>query len=131
MVWVITVPLQLKRVYDAPAAGDGVRILVDRLWPRALSKGKARVDLWLRDIAPSAALRRWFGHDPAKWGEFCRRYHKELDGAFTPVRRLAALATGSRVTLLYAAKDGEHNNAVALRDYLTRRRRPVRGSGGR
>lgn len=120
-------PLQLKRVYDAPAAGDGVRILVDRLWPRALSKEEARVDLWLRDVAPSAALRRWFGHDPTRWDEFCRRYRKELDGASAPMRRLTALAAGGGVTLLYAAKDAERNNAVALRDYLARRRPPARG----
>lgn len=131
MVWVIAMPLQLKRVYDKSAASDGVRILVDRLWPRALSKEKARVDLWLRDIAPSGELRRWFAHDPARWDQFCQRYRQELDGASAPVRRLVALVAGSRVTLLYAARDAEHNNAVALRDYLARRRRPLRRADGR
>ncbi len=123
--------LKIKRVYDSPAVDDGVRVLVDRLWPRGLTKAAAELDVWLREIAPSDALRRWSAHDPAKWEEFRRRYHRELDQNDIPVARLAALAAKRRVTLLFAARDAARNNAVALRAYLERsgdggasRRRP-------
>ena len=109
-----------KRVYDAPAAGDGTRILVDRIWPRGLAKDKAAVDEWLKDVAPSTALRRWFGHDPAKWQEFRRRYAAELAEQPDAVAHLRALARRGTVTLVYGARDTAHNNAVALKAYLER-----------
>jgi len=111
--------IQLKRAYAPPAADDGVRVLVDRLWPRGLSKSAASVDHWLKELAPSAALRRWFGHDPARWEEFRRRYEAELAQASDGLDELRALARGRRVTLLFAAKDEAHNNAVVLRDVLS------------
>ncbi|MCE5232851.1 MAG: DUF488 family protein [Mizugakiibacter sp.] len=110
----------LKRTTEAPARGDGARVLVDRLWPRGKSKEALKLDLWLRDAAPSTELRQWFGHDPAKWAEFRRRYHAELDAnaaALAPLRELLGART---VTLLFAAADTEHNNAVALREWLLR-----------
>jgi O-6-methylguanine DNA methyltransferase len=112
----------VKRVYDPPSRNDGLRVLVDRLWPRGISKAAARVDVWLKELAPSTQLRTWFGHDPARWTEFRRRYHREL--AATDARReLLAMAERQPVTLLFAAKDPDHNNAVALREHVTRRRR--------
>lgn len=116
-------PLQIKRVYDPPAKSDGHRVLVDRIWPRGLGKDAARVDEWLKDVAPSTALRKWFGHDPEKWKEFMRRYFRELDANPAAVAQLRVLALGRRVTLLFAAKDVEHNNAVALKAYLGRRKK--------
>lgn len=112
--------MQVKRVYEPPGAGEGMRVLVDRLWPRGLTKAAAHVDLWLRDIAPSDRLRRWFAHDPAKWEEFCRRYARELDRNRQALAPLIALATEHRVTLLFAARDSTHNNAVALQAYVER-----------
>ncbi len=111
----------VKRVYDPPAKSDGLRILVDRLWPRGLSKQSAKIDHWLRDVAPSNRLRKWFSHDPAKWEEFRKRYTKELDSNPEAVADLCKLLSKRKVTLLFAAKDAEHNNAVAIRDYLARR----------
>jgi uncharacterized protein YeaO (DUF488 family) len=110
--------LRLKRAYDPPAATDGTRVLVDRWWPRGLAKTTARIDCWLREIAPSDALCRWFAHDPAKWDGFRRRYARELDGNAVAVESLAALAAKGRVTLLFSARDTAHNNAVALQAYL-------------
>lgn len=115
--------IRLKRIYEAPAAEDGCRVLVDRVWPRGLAKDKARVDHWLREIAPSTELRKWFGHDPARWGEFRRRYEAELADNTQAVSRLRdILRNETRVTLLFAARDERHNNAVALRDYLAKKR---------
>jgi len=111
--------IRLKRVYAPPAPDDGVRVLVDRLWPRGLSKSEAAVDHWLKELAPSAELRRWFGHDPARWDEFRRRYQAELAQATDLLDELRALARGRRVTLLFSAKDEAHNNAVVLRDVLS------------
>jgi uncharacterized protein YeaO (DUF488 family) len=111
--------LRTKRVYDRPARGDGYRVLVDRLWPRGLSKEEARVDIWLKDIAPSGELRKWFGHDPQRWPEFKRRYFRELDRKAELAERIPR--RGKTVTLLFGAKDEEHNNAVALREYLEKR----------
>ncbi len=111
--------IHVKRVYAPAEASDGYRILVDRLWPRGLSKDAARVDLWLKDVAPSDALRRWFGHDPEKWAAFRERYAAELAAAptaFDVIRR--AHAEYGRVTLCFAAKDEAHNNAVVLRELL-------------
>lgn len=114
-------PIQVTRAYDPPVRDDGLRILVDRLWPRGLSKANARVDVWVKEVAPSTALRRWFNHDPAKWAEFRRRYIAELDG--NPcVRALIGAVRRGRVTLLFGAHDPEHNNAVALQAYLANRR---------
>ncbi len=112
--------LQIKRIYEPPSKEDGVRILVDRLWPRGVSKDEAHVDAWLKDIAPSADLRRWFGHDTDKWSEFRRRYKAELDDNPAAVDELKRQIDQSPVTLLYGAKDTEHNNAVVLRDFVSR-----------
>lgn len=109
----------LKRVYEPPSDTDGTRVLVDRLWPRGLSKDRARVDLWLKEIAPTTALRQWFAHDPAKWDEFQRRYRAELDGNPDAVAELKAELKSGCVTLVYGAKDEEHNDAVVLQAYLT------------
>ena len=117
----MTGTLGIKRVYDAPAAGDGRRILVDRLWPRGLSKDKAHLDHWARDVAPSDSLRRWFGHDPDKWDGFRARYREELAANGEAVAALKAQIGGKAATLLYAAHDAAHNNAVVLRDFLTAR----------
>lgn len=109
----------LKRAYEAPAELDGRRVLVDRLWPRGVSKVEARIDLWLKEVAPSTALRRWFGHDPEKWSEFKKRYRAELKG--NPAwDELRALAREGHLTLVYAAKDRAHNDAVVLKELLER-----------
>ncbi len=112
--------LQLKRVYDEPTNGDGQRVLVDRVWPRGIKKEKAALDLWLKEIAPSTALRKWFGHDPKKWAEFQRRYRAELDEMTDALDPLNEAVRKGKVTLVYAAHDTEHNNAVALKAYLTK-----------
>jgi uncharacterized protein YeaO (DUF488 family) len=110
--------IRIKRVYEEPSEDDGLRILVDRLWPRGLSKAKAKVDRWEKDLAPTTELRRWFGHDPVKWEEFLQRYRAELEGKEEALARLRREANDGTVTLLYAAKDEEHNNAVALKRYI-------------
>lgn len=114
--------LRVKRVYEPPAADDGRRILVDRLWPRGLAKVKARIDVWLKDIAPSDALRRQFHGHPDRFDDFCRAYAAELDArpARAAVATLREQMAEGRVTLLFAARDEAHNNAVALRDWLTK-----------
>lgn len=113
----------VRRVYDPPREEDGLRVLVDRLWPRGLSKEAARVDLWLKDIAPSDALRKWYGHEPSRWDEFRRRYFAELEAHRERLEELRQQARRGRVTLLFGARDEEHNNAVALRQYLESHRR--------
>lgn len=108
----------LKRAYEEAAPEDGIRFLVERLWPRGVQKDALRIDSWLKDVAPSTELRRWFGHDPEKWGAFQTRYFHELDRnpeALEPIRK--AMRQG-RVTLVYSTHDTEHNNAVALKKYL-------------
>jgi uncharacterized protein YeaO (DUF488 family) len=117
----------IKRVYDPPVPSDGVRVLVDRLWPRGLSKAKAKIDRWEKDLAPSDGLRRWFGHDPAKWADFRKRYSQELRASAKHVRQLGTETRRGRVTLLYAARDERHNNAVVLAEVLKKRlrRRPT------
>lgn len=112
--------IHIKRVYDPADAADGYRILVDRLWPRGLTKERAAVDEWLRDVAPSTELRHWFGHDPERWAEFKRRYHAELkkEPAAEALGHLRDVARQQRVTLLYGAQDMEHNNAVVLVELL-------------
>jgi uncharacterized protein YeaO (DUF488 family) len=113
--------LHLKRVYAEPSDDDGKRILVDRLWPRGLTKVKARVDIWLKDIAPSNELRKWFGHDPRKWPEFQKRYADELKTHDEQLAQLRQEARQGTVTLLYGAQDEEHNQAVALLEFLRRK----------
>ncbi|MCC6303113.1 MAG: DUF488 family protein [Gammaproteobacteria bacterium] len=110
--------LRVKRVYETPAGDDGLRILVDRLWPRGLSREKAALDHWFKEIAPSAELRRWFGHRPERWKEFHRRYFEELDRHPEQVAELRKAIGRHTATLLYAAHDEEYNNAQALREYL-------------
>ncbi len=110
--------IRLKRVYEPPCEGDGHRVLVDRLWPRGLAKDRARVTLWLKEVAPSPALRKWFGHDPARWAGFRSRYRAELAANPEPVARLRSLAEQDTVTLLYGARDGERSNAAVLKGYL-------------
>jgi uncharacterized protein YeaO (DUF488 family) len=112
--------VQIKRVYEPPSGDDGVRVLVDRLWPRGLPKTRAAVDLWLKDLAPSVRLRRWFNHDPSRWNEFKQRYAEELDAKKAAVNALVGAARRGKVTLLFGARDHEHNNATALHAYLTR-----------
>lgn len=109
--------LEIKRVYDLPTTEDGYRILVDRLWPRGVSKEKAKINLWLKDIAPSDQLRKWFSHDSSKWEDFKYRYFKELDKKKDLVNRNFK-NTKSVITLLYAAKDDRYNNAQALKEYI-------------
>jgi len=110
----------IKRVYAPADPSDGKRVLVDRLWPRGLTKERASVDVWMRDIAPSEELRKWFGHEPERWQEFRRRYHGELDRNPDALARLREMAEDGPVTLLFGAKDEEHNQAVALKEYLER-----------
>ena len=110
--------MRLKRAYEPSKKDDGFRVLVDRLWPRGVSKSSARIDLWLKEIAPSAALRKWFGHDPLKWDAFRARYFRELQKNPKAVAQLNEIIRNGPVTLLFAAKDQEHNNVVALKEYL-------------
>lgn len=113
-------PIRLKRVYDEPAPDDGTRVLIDRLWPRGISKERAHIDLWLKEIAPSPELRTWFGHDPEKFAEFRRRYEAELASgtAHETLTRLRELAQNGPITLIFAARDVEHANARVLQDLL-------------
>jgi len=110
--------IRLKRVYEVPEPGDGVRLLVERLWPRGMKKEALRLDGWLKDVAPSDALRRWFAHDPAKWDEFQRRYRAELDAHPEAWQPILEAARQGDVTLLYSARDTQRNSAVALKAYL-------------
>ena len=111
-------PIQLKRVYAAPSAGDGLRVLVDGLWPRGLSRRAAAADLWLKEAAPSSTLRRWYGHDPRRWKAFARKYRAELARRAEVLRLLEGLRRRTPLTLLFGARDVERNNAVVLRDML-------------
>ena len=110
--------IKVKRIYDQPSSDDGKRILIDRLWPRGIKKEEAPMDEWLKDIAPSNILRKWFGHDSSHWGEFKKKYARELRSHRDLVERLKEEARHGTITLLYAAKDTEHNNAVALKEFL-------------
>jgi uncharacterized protein YeaO (DUF488 family) len=110
--------IKLKRAYEPAAADDGIRFLVERLWPRGVKKTSLRLDAWLKDVAPSAALRHWFGHDPKKWQEFRRRYFQELDANAEAWAPILQAARRGRVTFVYSSHDREHNNAVALREFL-------------
>jgi uncharacterized protein YeaO (DUF488 family) len=114
----------IKRAYDPPAATDGQRVLVDRLWPRGISKARIQIDSWVREVAPSTELRKWFNHDPARWSEFQRRYREELRAPerVALLEDLAKRARQGTLTLLYGARDTEHNEAVVLREILEQRR---------
>jgi uncharacterized protein YeaO (DUF488 family) len=114
---------KLKRVYEEPSPVDGLRVLVERLWPRGLGKERAAVDLWLKEVAPSPELRKWFGHDPARWEQFQKRYWKELEGKEAAVRLLDQKDRQGVITLVYAARDEEHNGALALKQFLDGRKR--------
>jgi uncharacterized protein YeaO (DUF488 family) len=115
--------IQLKRVYEKPSRKDGLRVLVDRLWPRGLTKERAAVDLWLKEVAPSTELRRWFRHDPAKWKKFQAHYRKELKRQKDALKLLKEKSKDHTVTLVYGARDEEHNEAVVLKLVLDGRRR--------
>ena len=110
--------VNIKRVYEEPKKNDGKRILVDRLWPRGLRKAEVKVDLWLKEIAPSTALRKWFSHEPSKWEEFKKRYSVELEKKYEQISLLEREVSEGKVTLVYGAKDREHNGAVVLREFL-------------
>jgi uncharacterized protein YeaO (DUF488 family) len=117
--------LHLKRAYEPAARTDGRRILVDRLWPRGLTKKRVAIDDWMKELAPSTPLRRWFAHDPKKWPEFQRRYKRELRAHSDLVRRLASLARRGRVTLVFGARDEQHNDAVVLAGIIHRQMTPA------
>ena len=121
--------IRIKRIYEAPASDDGARVLVDRIWPRGVKRDDARLDLWLKDIAPSTELRKWFGHEPDRFAEFKRRYGKELDGNPDPVAELRELAQRRDLILLYSAHDERHNQAVALTEYLGEHGFPTEQAG--
>ncbi|WP_305907760.1 DUF488 domain-containing protein [Methylomarinum sp. Ch1-1] len=110
--------IRTKRIYDPASDEDGFRVLVDRLWPRGMTKERAQVDLWLKDTAPSTTLRKWFAHDPSKWASFKRRYFAELDVKQDALARLIEKAGQGRLTLLFAARDTDCNHAVAMKEYL-------------
>jgi uncharacterized protein YeaO (DUF488 family) len=110
--------IKLKRAYEKHAKADGERILVERLWPRGLTKTEAKIDLWLKDVAPSTELRRWFGHDPKKWDEFRQRYRKELKQKNEAINLLMRKAKAGTITLIYAARDEDHNGALVLQQFL-------------
>ena len=123
--------IKLKRVYEKEDPGDGVRYLIERLWPRGVKKTSLRIDGWLKDAGPSTELRKWFSHDPEKWEAFRKRYFAELDHApeaWAPIRDAARQGT---VTLLYSSHDTEHNNAVALKEYIEHKGAGIRTAGGR
>lgn len=115
--------LQLKRAYEPASKSDGTRILVDRLWPRGVSKANAKIDQWMKDVAPSTSLRKWFGHDPKKWPDFQRRYKRELRDHADLVAHIASLASRGRVTLVFGARDEQHNDAVVLAAVIRARMR--------
>lgn len=114
--------IRIKRVYSEPSARDGMRILVDRVWPRGISKNRARILEWRKDLAPTTALRKWFGHEPARWDEFRKRYRTELvrSGMMDELRKLARLAQRKSITLVYGAADETHNQAVVLMELITK-----------
>ncbi|MDG4892544.1 DUF488 family protein [Mesorhizobium sp. WSM4976] len=114
--------VKLRRAYESPAAGDGKRVLVDRLWPRGVKKTEAAIDYWMKELAPSTELRKWFGHDPARWDEFRRRYAAEVHEHRDELDQLRNLMRNDAVTLVYSAHDEAHNDAVVLREILLRHR---------
>jgi uncharacterized protein YeaO (DUF488 family) len=112
--------IKIKRVYEEPDKDDGLRILVDRLWPRGVTKEKASVDMWLKEIAPSTELRKWFGHDPGRWERFRERYETEIRHQDELIKMLRRKAIGGTITLIYAARDEKHNEALVLKQFLDR-----------
>jgi uncharacterized protein YeaO (DUF488 family) len=124
------VDVRLKRAYEDAAAADGRRVLIDRIWPRGVSREQARLDEWARELAPSGELRRWFGHDPARFAEFRRRYEAELAGQKEKLRELRGQARNGTLTLVYAARDTEHNDAVVLADLLRDSAKPRARTSG-
>jgi uncharacterized protein YeaO (DUF488 family) len=123
--------IQIKRIYQPAEPADGYRLLVDRLWPRGISKEAAALDNWMKEVAPSTELRRWFGHDPSRWQEFKRRYAAELDANLDLVDKVRSIAADRTVTLLYSARDQDHNQAVALEEYLSTVAQTRAGHGDR
>ena len=113
--------IKIKRVYDQPSKNDGKRVLIDRLWPRGLRKEDARIDEWMKEVAPSNELRKWFNHDPDKWSEFKKRFFTELQGQQEKVEEIISLARKGTVTFLYGSKEERFNNAVALKEYIEKR----------
>ena len=111
--------ITIKRAYDPPSSSDGTRVLVDGLWPRGISKENLKLDIWLKEVAPSASLRKWFSHDPERWEEFQRRYIEELNRNPAAWQPIAEAAQGHHVTLVFGSKDVEHNNAVVLQKFLS------------
>lgn len=125
-------PIHIKRVYEKPDTGDGLRVLVDRLWPRGLSKTDAKIDFWARDISPSNELRQWYGHDPELWTEFKQRYFAELDANLEAVNELRKrLANADSVAFVFSSKEERLNNAAALKEYLEKRGRSARKKAAR
>lgn len=110
--------IKIKRIYNPPKEEDGFRVLVDRLWPRGLTKEKAKVDLWLKEIAPTDQLRKWYGHDPKKWAQFKKKYSKELDGKIDLIDQIVKKTKEGDLTLLFSSKEEKLNNALALREYI-------------
>ena len=115
--------IKLKRAYEKPSTTDGERILVERLWPRGMTKQAARVDLWLKEIAPSAELRKWFAHDTDKWAEFCKRYRSELKQKTEMIDLLKRKAEATTVTFVYSARDTEHNSALLLKQFVEKKKK--------
>jgi uncharacterized protein YeaO (DUF488 family) len=113
--------IDIKRIYDPPLHTDGQRVLIDRIWPRGVRRDAAKLDAWLKAIAPTTELRKWFGHDPARWEEFRQRYRMELDANAAAVAELCSFVARGHVTLLYGARDEQHNQAVVLAEYLRER----------
>ncbi len=113
--------ISLKRAYEKPAKGDGYRVLIDGLWPRGVRKDGAGIDLWLKEVAPSSQLRKWFGHEPGRWDEFKRRYFGELDNNPEVVRQLSEIARHGKLTLVYGSREERFNNAAALKEYLEKK----------
>jgi uncharacterized protein YeaO (DUF488 family) len=113
--------IPLKRVYEEPSESDGTRILVDRLWPRGLTKEKAKVDVWLKDLAPTTELRKWFNHEPSKWTEFKKRYWDEISNNTDALSTFKKYLADGKVTIVYGAKDEKHNDAVVIKQYLDKK----------
>ena len=118
---ILSANIKLKRAYDPPSPDDGVRILIDRLWPRGISKKDAALDHWMKDLAPSAELRKWFHHDPTRWREFVQRYSSEVEANMPLLDELRSLAQKGQITLVYSARNEQQNNATALKDFILRR----------
>ncbi|MFZ0559396.1 MAG: DUF488 domain-containing protein [Methylovirgula sp.] len=124
----MSIEIRSKRIYDPVEPDDGARVLVDRVWPRGMTKEAAALTMWLKEVAPTTRLRKWFGHEPARWREFRRRYHAELDENPVAVQQLRDLMKAGRVTLVYGAHDSMHNQALALAEYIQAHKKADRGS---